>query len=314
MFGLAEPTLGHLTQRDDREPRGAVGRARAASRTGASRSAPRCPLHARAHVRAPPHAGARGAGRPARAASTSTRSTPLRRRSGRHRGADRRDDGARSLDPVDEALELASATACGSTSTPPTAASSRCSTTGRAGPGRDRRRPTRRRRPAQARPPALRLRGGPVRRPGVGRLYPHDSPYTYFTSDELHLGEISLECSRAGAAAAALWLTLAGVPAPRALARSSPRRRAALAFRRAAARLRGAPPAPRARARHRHLLAAPATASPRSTPPRAILRAGMDAGRPGLPQHAADRRRRPRALTRSWRPTRRRARSCAACS
>ena len=27
-------------------------------------------------------------------------------------------------------------------------------------------------------------------------------------SAELHLGEISLECSRAGAAAAALWLTL----------------------------------------------------------------------------------------------------------
>ncbi len=44
--------------------------------------------------------------------------------------------------------------------------------------------------------------------PGVGRLYKHDSPYTYFSSDELHLGEISLECSRAGAAAAALWLTL----------------------------------------------------------------------------------------------------------
>jgi glutamate/tyrosine decarboxylase-like PLP-dependent enzyme len=46
------------------------------------------------------------------------------------------------------------------------------------------------------------------RDPGVGRLYKHDSPYTYFTSSELHLGEISLECSRAGAAAAALWLTL----------------------------------------------------------------------------------------------------------
>ena len=38
------------------------------------------------------------------------------------------------------------------------------------------------------------------RDPSVGRLYRHDSPYTYFTSDELHLGEISLECSRAGAA------------------------------------------------------------------------------------------------------------------
>jgi tyrosine decarboxylase/aspartate 1-decarboxylase len=41
----------------------------------------------------------------------------------------------------------------------------------------------------------------------VGRLYKHDSPYTYFTSAELHLGEISLECSRPGAAAAALWAT-----------------------------------------------------------------------------------------------------------
>lgn len=48
--------------------------------------------------------------------------------------------------------------------------------------------------------------------PGVGRLYRHDSPYTYFTSGDLHLGEISLECSRAGAAAAALWLTLRVLP------------------------------------------------------------------------------------------------------
>jgi glutamate/tyrosine decarboxylase-like PLP-dependent enzyme len=44
--------------------------------------------------------------------------------------------------------------------------------------------------------------------PKVGQFYKHDSPYTYFSSDELHLGEISLECSRAGAAAAALWATL----------------------------------------------------------------------------------------------------------
>jgi glutamate/tyrosine decarboxylase-like PLP-dependent enzyme len=48
--------------------------------------------------------------------------------------------------------------------------------------------------------------------PAVGRFYLHDSPYTYFSSDELHLGEISLECSRAGAAAAALWLTLEVLP------------------------------------------------------------------------------------------------------
>ena len=43
--------------------------------------------------------------------------------------------------------------------------------------------------------------------PAVGALYKHDSPYTYFTSGELHLGEISLECSRPGAAAVALWAT-----------------------------------------------------------------------------------------------------------
>src|SRR3954449_4797942 len=51
--------------------------------------------------------------------------------------------------------------------------------------------------------------------PTVGRLYAHDSPYTYFTSDQLHLGEISLECSRAGAAAAALWTTLRALPLTR---------------------------------------------------------------------------------------------------
>jgi glutamate/tyrosine decarboxylase-like PLP-dependent enzyme len=45
------------------------------------------------------------------------------------------------------------------------------------------------------------------RNPNVGRFYKHDSPFTYFTSKELHLGEISLECSRAGAAAVALWAT-----------------------------------------------------------------------------------------------------------
>ena len=45
------------------------------------------------------------------------------------------------------------------------------------------------------------------RDPSVGQLYKHDSPYTYFSSAELHLGEISLECSRPGASAAALWAT-----------------------------------------------------------------------------------------------------------
>ncbi len=43
--------------------------------------------------------------------------------------------------------------------------------------------------------------------PSVAQYYLHDSPYTYYTSDELHLGEISLECSRAGASAVGLWAT-----------------------------------------------------------------------------------------------------------
>jgi glutamate/tyrosine decarboxylase-like PLP-dependent enzyme len=67
---------------------------------------------------------------------------------------------------------------------------------------------------------------------GVAEHFLHDSPYTYFTSDELHLGEISLECSRAGAAAAALWLTLQLLPlTPGGLgAALRPGRRAALAW------------------------------------------------------------------------------------
>lgn len=48
--------------------------------------------------------------------------------------------------------------------------------------------------------------------PSVGRFYKHDSPYTYFTSDQLHLGEITLECSRAGASAVALWATQRAFP------------------------------------------------------------------------------------------------------
>lgn len=53
------------------------------------------------------------------------------------------------------------------------------------------------------------------RDPSVGRFYKHDSPYTYFTSGELHLGEISLECSRPGAAAVALWATQRLLPLAR---------------------------------------------------------------------------------------------------
>ena len=67
----------------------------------------------------------------------------------------------------------------------------------------------------------------------VGRFYKHDSPYTYFTSRELHLGEISLECSRAGASAVALWATqrlLPLVPGGAFAADLARCRKAALAF------------------------------------------------------------------------------------
>jgi len=53
------------------------------------------------------------------------------------------------------------------------------------------------------------------RDPGVGKFYQHDSPYTYFSSGDLHLGEITLECSRAGAAAVALWATQKLLPLTR---------------------------------------------------------------------------------------------------
>jgi len=48
--------------------------------------------------------------------------------------------------------------------------------------------------------------------PSVGKFYKHESPYTYFTSSELHLGEISLECSRPGSSAVALWATQRMLP------------------------------------------------------------------------------------------------------
>jgi tyrosine decarboxylase / aspartate 1-decarboxylase len=53
------------------------------------------------------------------------------------------------------------------------------------------------------------------RDPAVGTLYKHDSPATYFSSAELHLGEISLECSRPGASAVALWATMRLLPLTR---------------------------------------------------------------------------------------------------
>lgn len=51
-----------------------------------------------------------------------------------------------------------------------------------------------------------------LKNPQEGAYYKHDSPYTYFTSSELHLGEITLECSRAGASAAAAWATMRRFP------------------------------------------------------------------------------------------------------
>ncbi|MBI3004721.1 MAG: aspartate aminotransferase family protein [Ignavibacteriales bacterium] len=51
--------------------------------------------------------------------------------------------------------------------------------------------------------------------PAVGKFYKHDSPYTYFSSGDLHLGEISLECSRPGAAAVGLWATQRLLPLSR---------------------------------------------------------------------------------------------------
>lgn len=53
------------------------------------------------------------------------------------------------------------------------------------------------------------------RDPAVGKHYRHESPYTYFSSGDLHLGEISLECSRPGAAAVALWATQRLLPLAR---------------------------------------------------------------------------------------------------
>ena len=147
--------------------------------------------------------------------------------------------------------------------------------------------------------------------PEVGRFYLHDSPYTYFTSDELHLGEISLECSRAGASAAALWLTLQLLPlTPDGLGRvltACRRCRARLGRPDRRIRPAGALPAPRTRYR----LLFPGHA--RRDDVRDRRRVRFDAcpwheGQPaGLPQHAAGHRGRhvPAAPRRQDRPGRR---------
>jgi hypothetical protein len=139
------------------------------------------------------------------------------------------------------------------------------------------------------------------RDPEAGRFYKHDSPYTYFTSTELHLGEISLECSRAGASAVALWATQRLFPArkgwrlrppPRALARRRPCAASRSRFRRP---LRDRV---RARARHRRVgdagahrergLAARARRLRGSRAPRPASRARRAAGRVLRPRSARE--------------------------
>ena len=170
MFGLPGH-LGHLTASGhDREPRGAVGGARAAPGQG-DRVRRRRPLHARAHVRRARRRRPRDPPTPT-AGSTSTRSTPrcATGEIGTVVLTPARPGSARST-TIDEALALRERTACASTSTPRTAASSRCShdgaVAGRAVPG-DRRRRLGRDRPAQARPAAIRMRRRAVPRPGRG--------------------------------------------------------------------------------------------------------------------------------------------------
>ena len=201
MFGFPDDALGHLTSSGTIANLEALWVARELHPEQGDRVRLERPLHALAHVR---RARRRGARHRRPRGGVRVRARRHRRR---HRGHDR--PRAPST-PSRRRCAGAPSTASASTSTPPTAASSRCSTSSS--------------RCASFRAIAdadsvvvdphkhgLQPYGcGAVlfRDPGVGRLYKHDSPYTYFTSGDLHLGEISLECSRAGAAAAALWLTL----------------------------------------------------------------------------------------------------------
>lgn len=57
---------------------------------------------------------------------------------------------------------------------------------------------------------ALLLRG--VSESTSQAIYTHDSPYTYFDRRGISIGEKTLECSRPGAAAAALWATMQCLP------------------------------------------------------------------------------------------------------
>lgn len=51
-----------------------------------------------------------------------------------------------------------------------------------------------------------------LRDPTLRHHYAHAQGYAYLASDEPHLGQVSLECSRPGAAAVALWVTLQLLP------------------------------------------------------------------------------------------------------
>ena len=217
------------------------------------------------------HRGVRGAGGRRTAGSTWTWSRSCARPATSGRSSSPRARPAPGPSTTSRARSrCASATACGCTSTPRTAGSSRC---WRATPALV---PRRRSWPSPAPTASSSTRTSTGCSPtgaarccsatrASGRLYKHDSPYTYFTSAELHLGEISLECSRAGAAAAALWLTLRALDLAPILAAGV---RAARAWAELIADVRRADALHREPgARHPHVLPDAARARRRSTPP-----------------------------------------------
>ena len=214
----------------------------------------------------------------------------------------------------------ASATACACTSTAPTAASSRCSPAARTRSSRPALRGDRavrlgRRRPPQARPAALRLRRGPLRRPGGRSASTATTRRTRTSPRPSCTSARSASSARARARRPpALWLTLQALPLERdeGLGRGA-RGRARARRSTGRARLRASEvldAAPRARARHRHLPAAGrlAVGARRRQRRRAEGRHGGPR-RPGLPQHPVPRARRAgRAPPRARGRRRRRAR------